>query len=79
MNLFTHIGKYLLMLKGMFSKPENPKLYWKEFMHQCSEIGVGSLGIVVIISFFMGAVSALQAVYQIVNPLISKTCYLANG
>jgi phospholipid/cholesterol/gamma-HCH transport system permease protein len=73
MNLFTHIGKYLLMLKGMFSKPENPKLYWKEFMHQCSEIGVGSLGIVVIISFFMGAVSALQAVYQIVNPLISKT------
>jgi len=57
----------------MFSKPENPKLYWKEFMHQCSEIGVGSLGIVVIISFFMGAVSALQAVYQIVNPLISKT------
>jgi phospholipid/cholesterol/gamma-HCH transport system permease protein len=42
-------------------------------MHQCSEIGVGSLGIVVIISFFMGAVSAVQAAYQIVNPLISKT------
>lgn len=73
MNFFTHIGRYLNMLKGMFSKPENPKLYWKEFMHQCSEIGVGSLGIVIIISFFMGAVSAVQAAYQIVNPLISKT------
>lgn len=60
------------MLKGMFSKPENYKLYWKEFMHQCSEIGIGSLGIVSIISVFMGAVSAVQTAYQIVNPFISK-------
>ena len=60
------------MLKGMFSKPENPKLYWKEFMHQCSEIGIGSIGIVSIISVFMGAVSAVQTAYQIVNPLVSK-------
>ncbi len=54
----------------MFSKPENAKLYWKEFMHQCSEIGMGSLGIVCIISVFMGAVSAVQTSYQLVSPLI---------
>jgi phospholipid/cholesterol/gamma-HCH transport system permease protein len=61
------------MLKGMFSKPENARLYWKEFMHQCAEIGVGSLGIVSIISVFMGAVSAVQTAYQLVSPLISKS------
>lgn len=72
MKFFTHFGKYLLMLKGMLSKPENPKLYWKEYMHQCSEIGIGSLGIVMIISLFMGAVSAVQTAYQISNPLINK-------
>ena len=70
MKFFSHFGKYLLMLKGMFSKPENAKLYWKEFMHQCSEIGIGSLGIVAIISVFMGAVSAVQTSYQLVSPLI---------
>jgi phospholipid/cholesterol/gamma-HCH transport system permease protein len=70
MNFFTHFGRYILMLKGMFSKPENTKLYWKEFMHQCSEIGIGSLGIVAIISVFMGAVSAVQTSYQLVSPLI---------
>lgn len=70
MNFFTHFGKYLLMLRGMFSKPENARLYWKEFMHQCNEIGVGSLGIVSIISVFMGAVSAVQTAYQLVSPLI---------
>jgi phospholipid/cholesterol/gamma-HCH transport system permease protein len=61
------------MLKGMISKPENAKVYWKEFMHQCADIGVGSLGIVSIIALFMGAVSTVQTAYQLVSPLISKS------
>jgi phospholipid/cholesterol/gamma-HCH transport system permease protein len=73
MNLFTHFGRYLIMLKGMFTRPENARMYWKEFMHQCVEIGIGSLGIVAIISFFMGAVSAVQTAYQLVSPLIPKS------
>lgn len=72
MIFFTEFGRYLLMLKGMFSKPENGRMYWKEFMHQCSELGIGSLGIVIIISIFMGAVSALQTAYQLVTPLIPR-------
>src|SRR5882724_11208754 len=70
MTFFTEFGSYLLTLRGMFTKPENGKMYWKEFMHQCSEIGIGSLGIVAIISVFMGAVSTLQTAYQLVSPLI---------
>src|ERR1700743_1513143 len=70
MKFFTEFGLYLLTLKGMFSKPENGKMYWKEFMHQCSEIGIGSPGIVAIISLFMGAVATLQTAYQLVSPLI---------
>lgn len=73
MLFFNHFGRYLLMLKGMFTRPENMRMYWKEFMHQCVEIGIGSLGIVVIISVFMGAVSAVQTAYQIVSPLIPKS------
>lgn len=72
MNFLKNFGRYILMIKGMFSKPENGRMYWKEFMHQCSEIGIGSLGIVVIISIFMGAVSALQTAYQLTSPLIPK-------
>ena len=72
MKIFSEIGKYFLLLKGMFTKPENWKVYWKEFMHQCSDIGIGSLGIVAIISFFIGAVSAVQTAYQLVSPLIPK-------
>ncbi|MCW3113211.1 MAG: transporter permease [Segetibacter sp.] len=70
MKFFTKFGQYLLMLKGMFSRPENPKMYWKEFMHQCVEIGIGSLPIVVIISLFLGAVTTVQTAYQLVSPLV---------
>ncbi|MEO5892855.1 MAG: ABC transporter permease [Ferruginibacter sp.] len=73
MDFFTHFGRYLIMIKGMFTKPENTKMYWKEFMHQCSDIGLGSLGIVSIISVFIGAVSAVQTAYQLVSPIIPKT------
>lgn len=73
MHFLTHVGTYLLMLKGMFTKPENSKMYWKEFMHQCSEIGVGSLPIVLIISVFLGAVTTVQTAYQLVSPLVPQT------
>src|SRR5215211_6772758 len=73
MKLFQEIGRFLLLMKGMFTRPENWKVYWKEFMHQCSDIGIGSLGIVTIISFFIGAVSAVQTAYQLVSPLIPSS------
>lgn len=68
--LLTSIGVFLLMLKNMFSKPENFKMYWKEYMHQCVEIGMGSIAIVLIISFFLGAVTTVQTAYQLVSPLV---------
>jgi phospholipid/cholesterol/gamma-HCH transport system permease protein len=72
MTIFSDFGKFILMIRGMFSKPENWKMYWKEFMHQCSEIGIGSLWIVAIISVFIGAVSVVQTAYQLTSPFIPK-------
>ncbi len=70
MGLLGHLGRFMIMLRLMFSKPENGKMYWKEIMHQCVEIGIGALPIVVIISVFLGAVSTVQTAYQLVSPLI---------
>lgn len=70
--LLEHFGSYLIMLKSMFSRPENNKVYWKEFIHQSYEMGIGSLGIVVIISLFLGAVTTIQTAYQLISPLVQK-------
>lgn len=73
MTVFNHFGRYLLMIKGMFTKPENWRMYWKELINQCSDIGIGSLGIVVVVALFIGAVSTLQTAYQLVSNLIPKS------
>jgi phospholipid/cholesterol/gamma-HCH transport system permease protein len=60
------------MLGAMFTKPENFRVYSKEYFHQCNEIGFGSLWIVIIISLFLGAVTTVQTAYQLVSPLVDK-------
>ncbi len=73
MDFFTVLGKYLLMLKGMFTASENNRMFWKEYIRQCVDIGIGSLPIVVIISFFLGAVTTVQTASQLVSPLVPLT------
>lgn len=67
-----HLGKYAQMIGTMFSKPENKKVYWKELMEQCYDIGIRSLPIVSIISVFLGAVMMVMTAYQLVSPVIPK-------
>ena len=61
------------MLKTGFARPENFRVYWKEFMEQCNDIGIRSLPIVIIISLFLGMVVTLQTAYQFINPIIPRT------
>ena len=70
MGLFYHIGNYMLMLKALFVRPERMAMYWKETFRQMVDIGVGSLLIIAIISFFIGAVSTVQFAYNLQDSLV---------
>lgn len=72
MHFLRHMGRFVLLLKGMFTKPEQHYMYLHQLMHECAETGWRSLGIVTIISFFIGAVSTVQTAYQLVSPIIPK-------
>lgn len=65
MNLFYSMGRYLILMKNMFSRPEKFAMYWKETLRQMTDIGVGSLMIVGLVSVFIGAVTAVQFAYQL--------------
>ena len=67
---FTYFGQYLLLLKSVFRRPEKWKIYRKEIIHEMNEIGVGSLGLIAIISTFIGAVMTMQIAFQLVSDLI---------
>ncbi|MGO1520583.1 MAG: MlaE family ABC transporter permease [Sphingobacterium sp.] len=68
--IFYYFGEYLLLLKKVFRKPEKWRIYMKEIFHEMTEIGVGSLGLIVIISTFIGAVMTMQIAFQLVSDLI---------
>ena len=67
MNILADIGKYILMLTSMFTKPENMGMYYKETVRQIYQIGIGSLLIIAIVSTFVGAVTAVQFSYQLLE------------
>jgi len=67
---FTSFGKYLLLLKTVFKKPEKASIYWKEIIHEMNSVGVGSLGLIAIISTFIGAVMTMQIAFQLVSDFI---------
>src|ERR1700749_3084157 len=71
--MFTSLGRYLLLLRLSFRKPEKFSVYWKEIMREMVSQGVGSLGIIAIISVFIGAVAAIQVAFQLISPIIPKT------
>ncbi len=70
MKLLYHIGNYFLLLKRVFSKPEKSGVFFRLFIREVEMLGINSLGIVIIISVFMGAVITLQTAYNIESPFI---------
>jgi phospholipid/cholesterol/gamma-HCH transport system permease protein len=71
-NYLAHFGRYLIMMRSAFSRPEKFIMYWRETMRQMNDIGVGSLIIVCLISIFIGAVAALQFAYQLSGQLVPR-------
>ncbi|MEO6521647.1 MAG: ABC transporter permease [Mucilaginibacter sp.] len=71
--LLHSLGKYILLMRLSFKKPEKFTVYWKEVMHEMVSVGIGSLGIIAIISVFIGAAVTIQTAFQLINPLIPKS------
>jgi phospholipid/cholesterol/gamma-HCH transport system permease protein len=67
------IGRYFLMLKEVFNKPTKWKVMKPLIFKEIDDLIIGSLGIVAFISFFIGAVVAIQTALNLTNPLIPKS------
>lgn len=73
MNYIEHVGKYFMMLKQVFTKPQRARVFREALSREIEELGHKSLGIVMFISFFIGGVIALQTALNLDSPLIPKT------
>jgi phospholipid/cholesterol/gamma-HCH transport system permease protein len=68
-NFLEGFGSYVILLRKVFSKPEKPSLYYKQTVREIIALGFDSVGIITIISFFMGAAVSLQTAYNTENPI----------
>ncbi len=66
------IGKYALMLKQVFKKPQKTKIFWENYFKEVEDLGIKSIGLVSFISFFIGGVVTIQTARNLSNPLIDK-------
>jgi phospholipid/cholesterol/gamma-HCH transport system permease protein len=73
MSPFYHLGRYFILLRSFFKSPEKLSVYWKLFLLEANSIGVGSLVIVIIVSLFIGGVTAANAAYQLTSPYLSNS------
>ncbi len=69
LNFLKQLGRYVLLLGKVFSRPEKPRIYYRQTIHEIVYLGINSIGIIAIISFFMGAVITLQTAYNTENPI----------
>ena len=73
MNYIEHIGKYYLMLKQVFRKPQKKRVFYDALLREIEELGLKSIGIILFISFFIGGVIALQTALNLESPFIPES------
>ena len=68
----TTFGRYLIVMGRTFSVPERMRMFYKQYVKEMVQLGVDSIGIVLLISFFIGAVICIQMKMNIESPWMPR-------
>ena len=68
----TETGRYVLLMGRTFTQPDRWRMFYKEYVKEMFQLGYNSIGIVLIISFFIGAVICLQIKLNIQSPWMPR-------
>jgi len=70
MSLLNDTGRYVLLMKRVFAKPDRWKMFFHQFPKELEKLGLQSLPIVAIISVFIGFIMTMQTKLNTSNPLL---------
>ena len=68
----TTLGRYIMLMGRSFARPERMRMFLKQYIKEMSALGVDSIGIVLLISFFIGAVICIQMKLNIQSPWMPR-------
>ena len=65
-------GRYLMLMWRVIARPERMRMFFKQYIEEIEKLGVNSIGIVLLISFFIGAVITIQIKLNIESPFMPR-------
>lgn len=66
------LGRYLMLMWRTFTCPDRMRMFFKQYLNEMVQLGVNSIGIVLLISFFIGAVITIQIKLNIETPWMPR-------
>lgn len=66
------LGRYVVLMKRTFTKPDNWRMFGRQLPKEMVKLGVDSIGIIIIISIFMGAIMLMQTILNTESPFIPR-------
>ena len=66
------IGEYVELMRRVMAPPDRAREFFKEFSKEVYKLGVNSIWLVMIISFFIGAVIVMQIAINVASPLLPR-------
>mgnify|MGYP002859949531 CR=1 FL=1 len=66
------LGRYILLMRRVFSKPDNWTMFGRQFVSEAQKLVIDSIGIVCLISVFIGAVCVLQIVLNMGDAILPR-------
>ncbi|MBR7115427.1 MAG: ABC transporter permease [Alistipes sp.] len=70
--IFESIGRYVLLMQKVFSRPEKMRISYTRIMHEMEALGLNSIGLTAIISVFIGSAVTLQMAITLESPFIPQ-------
>ncbi len=68
----TTFGRYLMLMGRSIAVPDRMRMFLKRYSKEMAQLGVDSIGIVILISFFIGAVICIQMKMNIQSPWMPR-------
>ena len=73
LSFFELTGKYFLLLRKAFARPQNRRIFWENYVRELDDIGLKTVGMILFINFFIGGVVTIQTALNLSNPLLDRS------
>ena len=66
------VGQYMILMWRALGRPDRMRMFFRQYLNELEKLGVNSIGIVLLISFFIGAVITIQIKLNIESPWMPR-------